>query len=214
MPCFAQDSSQPNLATLISNADNQRDSKVGKVRSVRQYTLRNSRWKSDATMEARMTTSADGSKRYEILNTNAEGMRKKILVRILDGEVEAAARKDRDGEINSTNYELRPLSAELASAQTCQMVELIPKRRTRFTFDGRGCVDMTDMAMVRIEGRTTKNLTFLVGRPYIVHEFRKVGEFWYSSVSHSTADVKFLGKTELIVKYTEYSITPPAPGAR
>lgn len=206
--CFAEAANPPNLAALISNAESQRDAKVHEVRSVRAYVVRNPRWKSDATMTARMITSGDGSKRYEILDTNAEGMRKKILTKILDGEVQAAARKDRDGNVNSVNYELRPMPAELAGGKTCRMVELVPKKRTRFTFDGHGCVDMTDMAMVRMEGRTAKNISFLVGKAYVIQEFRKVGEFWYSSLNHSTADVKFLGTTELIIKYLDYSITP------
>jgi len=135
-------------------------------------------------------------------------MRKKILTKILDGEVQAAARKDRDGNVNAMNYELRLLPAGQAAGSACRMVELVAKKRTRFTFDGHGCVDMTDMAMVRMEGRTAKSLSFLVGRAYVIQEFRKVGDFWYSSLNHSTADVLFLGKTELIIKYLDYSITP------
>jgi hypothetical protein len=206
--CLAQPLNQPNLAALVGHAESQRDAKIQEVRSTRQYVVRNARWKTDATMEARMITSGDGTKRYEILNTNSEGFRKKILTKILDGEVQAAARKDRDGNVNAINYELRPSSAQPADGQTCRMVELVPKKRTKFTFDGHGCVDMSDMAMVRMEGRTAKSLSFLVGRAYVIQEFRKVGEFWYSSLNHSTADVKFLGRTELIIKYLDYSITP------
>jgi hypothetical protein len=69
------------------------------------------------------------------------------------------------------------------------------------------------MAMVRMEGRTAKNISFWIGKAYVIQEFRKVGEFWYSSKSHSTADVKFLGKTELIIKYLDYAITPKTGAA-
>jgi hypothetical protein len=154
-----------------------------------------------------MITSIDGSKRYEVLDMQSTGLGRKILLRVLDGEVDAAARKDRDGNVNATSYELRPLPADAAGTQTCRSVQLIPKKRTRFTFDGHGCVDMTDMAMVRMEGRTAKNISFLIGKAYVVQDFRKIGDFWFSSASHSTADVKFLGKTELIIRYLDYSIT-------
>lgn len=202
--------SKAELAALISEAESRRDSMVREVRSVRRYIVRNARWDTDATMKAVMITSSDGSKRYEILETNAEGMRRTILTRILDGEVQAAAQKDRDGNVNPHNYELRPMSAPAAAGQTCRMVELVPRKRTKFTFDGRGCVDMTDMAMVRMEGRTAKRVSFLVGRADVVQEFRKVGDFWYSSTSHCTANVKFLGKMELIIKYLDYTITSKA----
>jgi hypothetical protein len=46
-----------------------------------------------------------------------------------------------------------------------------------------------------------------VGRAYVVQEFRKVGDLWYSSLNQSKADVRFLGTTELIIKYLDYSIT-------
>jgi hypothetical protein len=198
---------EAELASLIAQAERQRDLQVHEVRSTRQYVVRNARWKEDATMDVRMITSSDGSKRFEILKTNAEGLRKTILTRIVEGEVAAAAKKDRDGNVNASNYELRPLSGDAAKGAGCQMFELVARKRTRFTFDGRGCVDMKDMAMVRMEGRTTRNMSWLVGRAYVVQEFRKVGDLWYSSLNQSKADVRFLGTTELIIKYLDYSIT-------
>lgn len=207
-------SAEGDLAALIAQAESQRDSRVHEVRSVRQYIVRNSRWKTDATMDVRMITGADGRKRFEVLSTNAEGLRKTILMRIVEGEVQAAAKNDRDGNVNSKNYELRPVPGAAPSGNGCRPVQLVAKHRTRFTFDGHGCVDMNDMAMVRMEGRTTKSMSFLVGRAYVVQEFRKIGDLWYSSLNQSTADVRFLGPTQLIIKYSDYSITrKPVPAA-
>jgi hypothetical protein len=205
-PCLAEADDRPDLAALVSQAESQRDAKIKEVRSIRRYVVRNSRWKSDGTMEAVMITSQDGNKRYEILAMNADGLRKRILIKVLDGEVEAAANRERDGNVNSTNYELRPLA--VADNQTCRPVELVPRKRTRFILEGRACVDMSDMAMVRMEGRTAKNISFFVGKAYVIQEFRKIGGFWYSATSHSVADVKLLGKTELIIEYLSYTITP------
>jgi hypothetical protein len=196
-----------NLAALVGEAETRRDANVREVRSVREYVVRNPRWETDARMEATMITAADGSKRYEITSTNAEGLRRKIFVKILEGEVQAAAKKDRDGNVNAVNYELRPIPSTTAAGERCRTVELVPKKRTRFTFDGRGCINMTDMAMVRMEGRTAKRISLLIGRADVVQEFRKVGDFWYSAASYSTADVTFLGRTELIIKYLDYKIT-------
>jgi hypothetical protein len=201
------DKPAPELAALIADAETRRDSNILEVRSVREYAVRNPRWQTDAVMQATMITSADGMKRYEIQRTNAEGLRRKILIKILDGEVQAAAKRDRDGNINAVNYELRPISATSGGSQTCRTVELVPRKRTRFTFYGRGCVDMKDMAMVRMEGRTAKRMSFLIGPADVVQEFRKVGDFWYSSTSRSSADVRFLGRTELFIRYLDYTIT-------
>jgi len=195
-----------DLAALVAQAESQRDARVLEVRSLRQYIVRNPRWKTDATMDIRMITSADGSKRYELLATNAEGLRKTILMRIIEGEISAAAKKDRDGNVNPKNYELRPMAGSPAAGETCRKVQLVAKNRTRFTFDGHGCVDMNDMAMVRMEGRTTKSMSWLVGRADVMQEFKKVGDLWYSALNQSAADVRFFGRTHLIIKYSDYSI--------
>lgn len=205
-PQRGQPAETSDYAALVAEAESRRDANVREVRSSREYIVRNPRWSADAVMNATMITAADGTKRYEIQSTNAEGMRRKILVKILEGEVHAAADNQRDGSVNAVNYELRPLPAD-AAGQTCRPVQLIPRKRTRFTFDGTGCVDTKDMAMVRMEGRTAKRISFLVGRADIVQEFRKLGDFWYSSTSRSAADVKFLGRTELIIRYVDYVIT-------
>jgi len=195
-----------DLAALVAQAESQRDARVLEVRSLRQYIVRNPRWKTDATMDIRMITSADGSKRYELLATNAEGLRKTILMRIIEGEISAAAKNDRDGNVNPKNYELRPMAGSPAAGETCRKVQLVAKNRTRFTFDGHGCVDMNDMAMVRMEGRTTKSMSWLVGRADVMQEFKKVGDLWYSALNQSAADVRFFGRTQLIIKYSDYSI--------
>jgi hypothetical protein len=204
---FTISAADMDLAALIAQAESRRDAKVQEVRSLRQYIVRNPRWATDATMDIRMITGSDGSKRYEVLSTNAEGLRKTILTRIIEGEIHAAAKKDRDGNVNPKNYELRLVPGTPAPGESCQKVQLVAKNRTRFTFDGHGCVDMKDMAMVRMQGRTTKNMSWLVGRADVWQEFRKVGDLWYSSLNESTADVRFLGRTQLIIKYLDYSIT-------
>lgn len=193
------------LAELIALAEQRRDATVQEVRSVREYSVSNARWKTDATMTVEMITGPDGRKRYEVIRTNAEGMRRTILNRILEGEVQAAAKRDRDGNMNAKNYELRPIPASPGDS-TCRKVELVARSRTRFTFDGHGCVDMNDMAMVRMEGKTARSLSFLVGRAYVKQEFKKVDGLWYSSLNQSTADVMFLGRTSLTIRYLDYTI--------
>lgn len=202
-----------DLAAQIAEAERGRDGKVQEVRSTRHYILRNPRWPADATMDIRMITSANGTKRYELIATNAEGLRKTILTRIIEGEIYLAAnKKERDGSVNPTNYQVLLLPGEPAKGETCRKVQLIAKNRTRFNLDGHGCVDMNDMAMVRMEGRTAKGMAWLVGRADVVQEFRKIGGLWYSSLNQSAADVRFLGRTQLIVKYLEYSITQKSGG--
>jgi hypothetical protein len=195
-----------DLIVRIADAEQWRDSQIQQVRSIRRYTLHNSHWTPDPSMDVLVTIDWTGKETYEILSTNATGLQKTIFKRILDGEVEAAAHKD--SEVNPDKYEGKPLGTRIIDGRECQVVQLTPKQRTKYVVDGSACVDTKDAAIVRLEGRLAKSVSFWVGKPYIVQDFRKIGQFWYSSMNRSTADVKLLGATELTIRYIDYQITP------
>jgi len=197
-----------DLAMQVALAETQRDAQISEIRSIRHYILRNPRWKSDGTMDVRMTTFANGKKKYDILGMSVEGIQKQVFLRILEGEVQSAERKVQEGAVTPENYDMRPTGIATVNGRQCRTVDLIPKRRTRFTLEGKACIDTNDMAVVRMEGRTAKSVSFWVGHPYVVQEYRKIGNFWLSANHQSTADVKFLGTTQLFVQYVDYSVTP------
>lgn len=197
-----------DLAAAVGDAQRRRDALVDEVRSVRKYVLRNPRWKNAASMEVQFTWNGDASKTYEILAMNADGMQKRVLMRVLDGEVDATARHDEGSVVNSDNYELLPVGTQQINGRPCTLVDLRPKKAARFAIEGRACIDTEDAAVVWLEGRTRKNVSFWVGRPYVVQEFSRIGEFWFSSRNRSTANVKLIGTTELTIEYLDYAITP------
>jgi len=197
-----------NLAGRVATAEKTRDARISEVKSIRRYVLRNPRWKRDAVATVLFTYQQDGRKRYEILNMSAEGLQQHVLQRILDGEVEAASKKSEDSSISPENYQITPLGYDTIRDRRCMLVRLTPLRKSRTLIEGRAWIDERESAPVRIEGRTAKSLSFWVGRPYIVQDFRKVGDFWLSSENHSVADVKIVGKTELEISFVDYAITP------
>ncbi len=204
--CFAAEDLDNGLVARIAAAEKLRDSEVGEVRSIRKYTLQNPKWKNVAYMEARVIASADGKKHYEILQMKADRMQRVVFQRLLDGEVQAAQKGDNESAIVPAVYDMKPMNSQGLGG--CQMVELIPKKRSKLILEGKACVDLKENAVVRLEGRTTKSVSFWVGRPYVRQEFRKVGNYWYSSRNSTTADVTFFGTTELTIEYLDYSVTP------
>lgn len=201
------------LAARVASAEKARDSRIGRVKSIRRYVLRNPRWKRDGVATVLFTYQPDGRKRYEILAMNAEGIQQHVLQRILDGEVEAASKKSDDSSISPDNYQMTPLGYDTIRGRRCLLVRLKPLRKSKMLLEGRAWIDERESAPVRIEGRPEKSLSFWVGRPQIVQDFRKVGDFWLSSENHSVADVKILGKTELDISFLDYAITPKDGGA-
>lgn len=196
-----------DLAAKVAAADKRRDANILEVRSVRQYRLHNPRWQKDATMTALVTTAANGRKRYEILEMQAEGMQKTVLKRILEGEVEVSSAAE-DGSLSPENYEFTTLGYESCGGRRCLAVQIKPRRKSKVLLEGKAWFDVDEAAPLRVEGRPSKSLGFWVGRPLISQEFRKVGDFWLSSKNTSSADVKIIGRTDLTVRYLDYSVTP------
>jgi len=202
---FQSAPAQITLASL-AEANDHRDSAVAEVRSVRRYILHNARWSEDAMAEVMFTVKDGAHASYTIVQTSAKGFHREVLKRILDGEVEAYTK--REAEITPANYETKDIGPRVVNGRTCHGLQLIPKKRTRYTMDGWVCVDVADRAILHIDGDTAKSLSFLVGKAHVTQDFRKIGAFWYSSLSKSAADVRLLGRTELTIEYLDYQITP------
>jgi hypothetical protein len=213
------------LVSKVSEAEARRDSNVRGIVSSRRYVLQNQRWEKPAVMEVRMTYKAGVGKTFEILSMeNTGGLQKRALERILESEVEAskASLEIREGAIAAGNYDFTPLGSQNLNGRECLVLELKPKRSSKYLLDGKAWIDPKEHAIVRVEGRTARSVSFWIGKPFIVLDFRKVDDIWVSSANHSVSDVKFLGKTELSVEFTGYKILrgdrelarthPPADG--
>jgi len=189
----------------LAEENNRRDSQVYEVRSVRRYILHNARWSEDATLEALFTVGTNNAS-YTILNTTAKGLQKEVLKRILDGEIEAFQK--REAEIIPEHYDVKLAGVRTIKGKPCEALELSPRKKSKYLLNGWACADANEKAIVHVEGESAKSVSFWVGKIYVTQEFRKIGTFWYSSVSRSTADVRFLGKTDLTIQYLDYQITP------
>jgi len=191
---------------VLAEAGSRRDADVSEVRSVRRYILHNDRWSEDAIAEVLFILRGNTVASYSILSTNTKGLHREILKRILDGEVEAW--KKREAEITPANYDAKPIGMRVVNGKNCEALELSPKGKSRFVLEGWLCGDPHDSAITHLEGTTAKSVSFWVGKAHITQDFRKIGPYWYSSASRSTADVRFFGTSQLTINYLDYQITP------
>jgi hypothetical protein len=198
-----------DVLTQVSAAEARREADVREVVSHRRYVLRNKRWDKDAVMHVRMKSNAGSGKSYEIVSmANAEGLQKKVFLKLLEGEIEASRKPDRDNEtaITAENYEFILAGDERVDGRECAIVQLKPKKNSKYLLDGRAWIDRTENAIVRVEGRTARSVSFWIGRPEVRQQFRKVNEVWVSATNYSVSNVKFLGRTELSIEYLDYDI--------
>ena len=69
---------------------------------------------------------------------------------------------------------------------------------------GYAFVKRPTAGIIRLEGRTSKRLSFWVGHAYIVQEFSEYAGFWLPFKTHSTAMIRLVGETELSIEAGEY----------
>lgn len=147
-------------------------------------------------------------KKYEILSaTNATGMSRKILDRILSAEIEASRpNSHEETRLNPENYEFELLGRDTVAGRPCYVLALHPRKKSRFLIQGKAWVDATNFGLLKIEGHPSANLSFWVGKPEVTQEFQKYGDFWMSSHNRSLSDSFVLGKSELTIDYSQYEL--------
>jgi hypothetical protein len=193
----------------VNEADGKREANIRKLVSMRRYVLHNKRWEKDAVMRVRMTFEVGTGRRFEILEwENAGTLQKHALEKVLESEVEASkGRLDiADSAITAANYNFLPLGMQTWNGRECQVVQLLPKRSSKYLLEGKAWIDPADQAIIRVEGRTSRSVSFWIGKPYIAQDFQKVNEVWVSARNRSVSDIKIFGKTELSVDFTDYQV--------
>jgi hypothetical protein len=201
------------VVNRVNAAESQRESDVRKVTCTRQYTLRNKRWEKDGVMKVSITADAKtGVKQYEILSMQAEGLQKKVFLKVLEAEIEGSRRGNSEGDssVSSANYDFEFVGTEDVKGHEYVVVRLKPKRSSKFLIAGKAWIDPKENAIVRVEGETARSLSFWIGKPQITQCFRKENDVWVSSTNRSVSDVKLLGRTELSIDFSDYKIVRQA----
>ncbi len=192
------------ILSKVSAAEIRREAEVGKITSIRKYELKNKRWEKDAVMQVRITSQPNSKKQFEILSMEAEGLQRKVFLKLLEAEVEGS--HESESALTPDNYDFEVVGKEVWNGRECLVLDLKPKRNSKYLIVGRAWVDINENAIVRIDGKTARNVSFWIGKPQVTQEFRKVNDIWVSSVNRSVSDVKLMGRTELVIDFVDYEI--------
>jgi negative regulator of sigma E activity len=204
--------SAAGLLTKIRHAEATRSSQIT-VSSIRRYVLRNSRWKDDAVMHVRMTSTPGAGKQFEVISMeNAGKLQKNVFAKVLEGEV-AVSRKElssagpeTETSLTPRNYDFAMLGTDVVAGRRCVVVQLIPKRKHKLLLNGKAWIDIEAEAIVQAEGQTADSVSFWIGKPTVRQHFQRVGDLWLPASTRSVSDVRFLGKTELSIEYLKYTV--------
>jgi outer membrane lipoprotein-sorting protein len=198
------------IVASLENSEHRKQNDLQSYSSVRRYVLKNQRFKQDAEMMVRMDFTSEKGKHFEILSENGtEGFSRRLLKKVLDGEAETSRTQAKElSKVTSRNYSFRLLGIEYQAGQKCYVLEIKPKMKSKYLLDGKVWVDSGDFQLVRMEGRTTASLSFWVGKPYIVYDFQKVGDFWLAARNQALADARFIGAIQLTIEVQGYELQP------
>jgi len=209
------------LLARMAEKDQGRAATLQDYSSLRRYALDNKRFHTTAEMTVRMTWRHPGDKSFEVLSEQGSStVRKRVLRKMLDAELEAAAREARSHtRISPINYTFTLAgSAVDEHGRSCYLLDIAPKTPNRFLTRGRIWVDAEELAIVRIEGSPAQSPSFWVRSTTFVHRYERLGDHWLPVSNHSATEARVFGHTEVTIEYSGYRINessvPTNGGAR
>jgi hypothetical protein len=130
-----------------------------------------------------------------------------VLYRLLDSEREALQTANRKETAMSTeNYTFRFLETEEGAEGKFYVLQVEPKIKNKFLYQGTIWVDAADFAVARIEGKPAKNPSWWISSTEIHHRYTKIDRFWLPAQNESVTHVRVGGQALLTIQYTEYKI--------
>jgi outer membrane lipoprotein-sorting protein len=167
----------------------------------------------DAEMVVTMTYHAPNAKQFSVVSqTGSKFIVDHVFMKLLEGEQEAASDENRRRTALSTeNYDFALAGYESSPEGGLYILNLLPKTKNKFLYQGKIWVNAKDFAVVRIEGEPGKNPSFWIKKTEIAHRYVKVNDFWLPAENHTESLIRLGGRATLSIEYRDYKITKAAP---
>ncbi len=198
------------ITSQMEQAEQQRQNTLEGYTVTRKYVLQNARMQVPASMLVTVGYRKARGKTFQVMEENgAEGITKRVFQHLIQAESESSRGDNQQrGRVSTRNYQFTLLGAAVENGRKCYILELHPKAKTKYLFNGKVWVDADDFAVVKLEGRPAANVSFWVGKPLITQTWEKVGDFWMAASNRSHAESRLLGTSDLIVENSGYQLSP------
>ena len=162
-----------------------------------------------ADLRVRATYRAPDRKMFRVESQSGSGfLIRRVLLPLLKAETEAARLENREQtELTGRNYTFRAIGSEQVSGRTAYVLEVIPKRASKFLFKGTIDVDDQVFALIHIRAEPAKNPSWWTAHNQIEETYSPIGEFWLPSRNTTSTSVRFLGHAFLTIEYGDYHLT-------
>jgi hypothetical protein len=205
---FGQTPSLQIAVSALDQADARRAAHLAGYTVTEEYVIRSSRFNKSAAMTVEAVYRQGQGKSYQVVARSGSAMfQTRVFDRLLKEEAEMSHGEARQrAAVNSQNYVIRLAGEEDRAGRRCYVLELTPRAKGPHLLKGRAWIDQEDGSLIRIEGKPTASPSFLAGRPLVVRDYEKVGDFWLAKSSHAVSDSFFFGSTELSINYLDYHL--------
>jgi len=196
----------PQILERMVQADNDRVAALAGYSGVRHYRFDNRKSNKHAELTVRMSCGNDGVKTFEVVDENGSGfVRNYILRKMIEAEVESSQNGERkETRIIPENYDFRLVGTEALDGRDSYVLEINPRKPTKFSIRGRIWVDAQDFAIARIQGQPAKNPSFWIRSVQVVQRYGRTDQFWLPALNHSVAQARVFGATEVVIEYSDY----------
>jgi hypothetical protein len=199
--------SAEEIVARMGARDLQRQARMEGYVGTRRYVLENRHLHKHAEMLARVQGEGDGTKHFAVLSEDGwNAANKHVLRKMVESEAETSRPEMRSKtKINTENYDFEVVGIESVGDRTSYVLEVNPKRKDKYLFQGRIWVDVEDYALVRVEGSPAKNPSFWTKSTHFVQTYKKSGPVWFPVSTQSTTEVRVFGTTNVNIEYFNYA---------
>ena len=200
------DPSANEIVSKVLAQNKRRNERLPNYSVTRTYQVQTLEGKLAAQTVVRMDYRAPDAKTFEKTSEKGSGIvRHLVFDRLMDSESESSTGKEhRDSALTPANYDFRFVGLEDVGPYHCFVLEVAPKRKDKYLFEGKIWIDSQDFAVAKIEGHPAKKPSFWINHADFVRQYQKVDEFWLPLRDETQVEVKIYGKRVLTVEHGPY----------
>jgi len=145
--------------------------------------------------------------RYERAQFEGDGgVNQEIISRYLSAEVEMQRQQSPATAVSPANYKFKYKGTTWNGGQNIHVFEVTPKQKREGLFRGEVWIDAVTFLKVQESGYLVKNPSIFLKKVAFVRKYEIRDGISVPSKVQSVADVRFVGKAELTIDFTNFAI--------
>jgi outer membrane lipoprotein-sorting protein len=208
----AMNLSSTQIVQRIERHNQEQSKELKHYKALRHYQVEYEGFPANAAAKMDVEVAYDSSSGKSLRIVSESGSKllcNKVLKRAVDSEKEASQDKGLTA-LTETNYRFRLAGTETVGGRPAYMLDVDPRKESKFLYRGRIWVDAADFAVVKMETEPAKSPSFWISRTHIHVTSSRTDGFWLPQHMRSETKVRIGGTAVLTIDYGTYQIGPKA----